>query len=214
MRIVGGDLRGKRLASVPGLTTRPTSDRIRESIFDIITHRVRGAVVLDLFAGTGALGIEALSRGAGYAVFIDQSRKALAVVERNIRSCNLGSRAKIMRWDILDKLTCLRSIRSPVPFSDPVAPSDPKGPGRRRMDGDPVFDLVLMDPPYHQNAVEGALHRLHESRTVVHGALIVVEHASAESISEKLLPYEVADERKYGRTRVSFLRYRVENGKD
>lgn len=84
LRIIAGKFRGKKLSSVKGLQTRPTSNRIRESIFDILASLVTDAIVLDLFAGTGAYGIEALSRGAGHCVFVDSSRDAGSVIRRNI----------------------------------------------------------------------------------------------------------------------------------
>ncbi|MDO8943083.1 MAG: RsmD family RNA methyltransferase, partial [Desulfobacterales bacterium] len=99
LRVIAGQLRGKLLATVPGRETRPTADRIRESIFNILGIAVRRAHVLDLFAGTGALGIEALSRGADFALFIENGREALGVLNRNIQSCRLADRARVLHWD-------------------------------------------------------------------------------------------------------------------
>jgi 16S rRNA (guanine966-N2)-methyltransferase len=113
-----------------GLSTRPTADRIKESVFNILGHRVQSRNVLDLFAGTGALGIEALSRGATSAVFIDQAKAALTAIRTNIRNLALDNCARVIQWNISNGLKCLRS--APVPY-----------------------DLVFMDPPYEIHAGHG-----------------------------------------------------------
>lgn len=184
LRIIGGDLKGKKLHSVADTKIRPTADRLREAIFNIISFRVRGAIVLDLFAGTGALGIEALSRGAESAVFIDTSRKVLSLIQRNIKSCALGSRAKIVKWDIINNLNCL----SPT---------------------DRAFDLVFMDPPYNKSLIKASLFNLHRSNSLVKDAHIIVEHSPSEPIPENNPAFKFTDQRKYGKTLVSFLNYMV-----
>ncbi len=163
------------------MNTRPTSDRIRESIFNILSDLVRDAVVLDLFAGTGAMGIEALSRGARYAVFIEQNRDALATISQNIGKCSLENRSKIMRWDIVKNLNCLRNMQDP-------------------------FTLVFMDPPYNQNMVEPALQNLIQSGSLAAGAVIAAEHTPEEMVQAQGL--EITDQRRYGKTTVSFLSYK------
>ena len=180
MRIIAGEFRGRKLLSVRGMKTRPTSDRIRESIFNILSDAVQDAVVLDLFAGTGAMGIEALSRGAQYAVFIEQNKDALAAVSQNIGNCSLENRTRVMRWDIVKNLNCLRGMPAP-------------------------FTLVFMDPPYDQNMVEPALQNLTQSGSLSAGAVIVAEHTPAETVQAEGL--EITDQRQYGKTLVSFLLY-------
>ena len=113
MRIIGGALRGKRLRSLGTYKIRPTADRLRESIFGILSYRVQDAIVLDLFAGTGALGIEALSRGSQFAVFIDNYKSAIFLIEQNIRLCFLEQKAKIIKWDITKNLKCIKSFAPP-----------------------------------------------------------------------------------------------------
>ena len=184
LRIIGGDLKGKKLSSVRGTTIRPTADRLRESIFNILSLRVQEAVVLDLFAGTGALGIEALSRGAESTVFVDNNREALSVLERNIKSCAFDNRTKIIKWNIKKNLNCLKSIR-------------------------PLFDLVFLDPPYNQNMLKPALFNLDRSRSMKIGTCIVVEHSPMESIPKDLSTFETIDQRRYGKTLVSFLNYMI-----
>ena len=184
LRIIGGELKGKKLYSVRGKTIRPTADRLRESIFNILSDCILDAVVLDLFAGTGALGIEALSRGAASVVFIDNSREALSVIKRNLESCGIDNRSHIINWNIQKNLKCLKSIRSD-------------------------FNLVFMDPPYNRNLVQPTFFNLAQSKSLDNGACIVVEHAFREPLSADVLAFELTDQRRYGETLVSFLNYMV-----
>ncbi len=184
MRIISGRFKGKKLHSVRGLTIRPTADRLRESIFSILSHRVLNAMVLDLFAGTGALGMEALSRGAESAVFVDNNPGALSVIQRNITSCSFDKQAHIIKWDIKKNLNCLKSAGT-------------------------AFDLVFMDPPYNQGMVKPALFNLEQTGSLEKGARIVVEHSPLESIPDPVFMFEIADQRKYGKTLVSFLTHMV-----
>jgi len=189
LRIISGKFKGKKLHSVRGLTIRPTADRLRESIFNILSHGVLNAVVLDLFAGTGALGMEALSRGAESAVFVDNNPEALSVIQRNITSCSFGKQARIIKWDIKKNLNCLKSAGG-------------------------AFDLVFMDPPYNRDMVKPALFNLEQSGSLKKGARIVVEHivvehSPLEPIPDPVFMFEVEDRRKYGKTLVSFLTYMI-----
>ncbi|MDL1967167.1 MAG: 16S rRNA (guanine(966)-N(2))-methyltransferase RsmD [Deltaproteobacteria bacterium] len=181
MRIIGGELKGKKLYTIPGTLIRPTADRLRESIFNILSCLVKGTVVLDLFAGTGALGIEALSRGAEFAVFIDNNKKALSVVERNIQSCAVDNRFKIIRGNIVKNLNCIKSM------------------GLK-------FDLVFMDPPYNKGFIEPTLINLHDSGSLGKDVCIIVEHTPFEPVLEDCRQFELADQRKYGKTLISFIK--------
>lgn len=182
LRITGGQRRGKKLLSVRGLATRPTAARVRESIFNIIAARVPEARVLDLFAGTGIQGLEALSRGARYAVFVDSAPAAVDVIRKNLAACGLTHQAKVLRQD----------LRLAYPWLSPW-------PG--------AFSLVLMDPPYYQGNIEGVLSRLHASGALAPGALVVAEHAASEAIARCQPEFTVTDQRRYGKTAVSFLDY-------
>ena len=177
-------MKGKRLHSIQGVTIRPTADRLRESIFNILSFRVHKAMVLDLFAGTGALGIEALSRGAESAVFVDNNPDAVTVIQQNIKSCCFEKHAHSIRWDIKKNLNCLATV------------------GR-------AFNLVFLDPPYNQSMVKLALHNLEYTKTLGKGACIVVEHSTLEPIPDDLFMFDIADQRRYGKTLVSFLTYVV-----
>jgi 16S rRNA (guanine966-N2)-methyltransferase len=181
-RVIGGNLRGKKLRPVPGDTIRPTGNRQKESIFNIISGIVHGAIVLDLFAGTGALGIEALSRGADFAVFIDVHKTALSVLDQNIQSCGVKKQTRVIRWNIQKDLGCLSVI------------------GYK-------FNLVFMDPPYNKGYIEPTLFHLHRSQCLEAGTILVVEHAPLEPIPKEDIPYCLYDKRRYGKTLVSFLNY-------
>ena len=178
LRIIGGELKGKKLVSIRGTAVRPMADRLRESIFSIIFSCVHGAIVLDLFAGTGAYGIEALSRGAKSAVFIDNNRPALSAIRSNIASCAFDKKARTVRWDIRKNLNCLKSIPSSH------------------------FNLVFLDPPYNHSMVEPALVNLENSKTVAKDAIIVVEHSCYEAIPNEDTRFGIKDQRRYGKTLV------------
>lgn len=182
LRIIAGELKGRKLRTVAGLTTRPTTDRTREAIFNILGPGIRGAHVLDLFAGTGAFGIEALSRGAASTLFIENGREALAVLAGNIQVCGLAERAAAIRWDAARNLDCLRNR-------------------------EPLFRLVFLDPPYRQGLVAPALAHLHAARCLAQGARLVVEHGVEDPLPELRDAYLLQDERRYGKTLVSFLSY-------
>lgn len=184
MRIISGQLRGRRLFSTSGNHTRPTSDKVREAIFNILSSRIGATAVLDLFAGTGALGIEAASRGAAAIVCIDNSPAAVRTIQKNISAVSIESIVKIIKWDISRNLNC---IRSP----------------------EPIYDLIFMDPPYETGLVTKALKNLHLSQSVKQGATLVVEHSNREPIPNDLPFGEITDQRKYGKTLVSFLTYMV-----
>lgn len=182
LRVIGGELKGRKLYSDRGQKIRPTADRIRESIFNILSDRVRQAQVLDLFSGTGALGIEALSRGAESVVFMDNSHRSLSVIKRNVQWCGIDSRVKIIKWHIQKNLDCLKWSRS-------------------------GFNLVFIDPPYNRNLIKPTLMHLHGCKPLRSGACVVVEHSSMEPIPADRVGFELSDQRRYGKTLVSFLKY-------
>ena len=183
MRITGGSLGGRKIAAPSGMATRPTTDRLRQALFNILAHgafapALEGARVIDLFAGSGALGLEALSRGAAFALFIDEAAAARAAIRRNIEALNLGGRAKIWRRDARRPGRCA-----------PMAP----------------FDLAFLDPPYGKALAEPALAGLAEGGWLRPGALAVVEESARASLSPppSFTPLESRD---YGETRLHFLK--------
>lgn len=184
LRIISGDLKGKKLFTPKGIRIRPTADRIRESIFNIISAHIDGSVVLDLFAGTGAMGIEALSRGASCALFIDNDNEALSIIKKNTEICRLGGRIKITKLNI---------EKNTLDFRHDF----------------PCVNLVFMDPPYNKNLIRPALAKLSGSNILEKEALLVIEHDLMESIPGDISGYETADQRRYGKTLVSFIKYVV-----
>ena len=182
MRIVGGKLSGKTFDAPEGRTTRPMLDRIREALFNILTHGdgdpVAGARVLDLFAGTGALGIEAISRGASYALFVDEGVEARALLRQNIETLGLGGITRIFRRD-----------------ATKLGPAHPLEP----------FDLVFADPPYGKGLAEKALESAREGGWLKPQALIVVEEAADADFTAPE-GFEELERRKYDDTEFVFLR--------
>ena len=184
MRIVGGRLRGKKLADVgagdAAAHLRPTTDRVRESLFNLLTNGrngdlVTGTCVLDLFAGTGALGLEALSRGALHATFVDNGTAARALLRENIAACAAQGITKVFRKDV-------RQI----------------GPAQR------PCDLVFLDPPYGQGLGEEVLPILITEGWLAYGATIVWEEETAPIIPA---PFKALDQRTYGNTTITLLRF-------
>ncbi len=180
MRIIGGRMRGRRLLSLRGLNTRPTTDRRRESLFNILGESVRETVALDLYAGTGALGLEALSRGAAFAAFVEIDRRALEVIRKNIDRCGAAGQAAAIRCNAAANLGPL------------------KGLGRR-------FNLVFMDPPYGRTLVRPALENLLRADLLAETARVVVEHEAGDPVAEGMSAFTLTDRRKYGKTEISFL---------
>lgn len=180
MRIIAGEAKGRKLYAPGGEDTRPTADRIRESVFGILGSRTQGARVLDLFGGTGALALEALSRGAANATIVDSNVKAVACIRRNaeaVLGAECSARAEIIRADYRKAI--------------------------ERLTG--AYDLVFLDPPYRMEAAYGdALTRLRAAGRLAPGALAILERAEARAIS---LPegFSLRDARRYGETCVEFV---------
>ena len=179
MRIIAGEARGRRLFAPEGMDTRPTTDRVRESLFGVLTPRLPGAVVLDLFSGSGALALEALSRGARWAALCDKSPCAIRAVQRNVAACGFAQRVQVIQGDWRSALRRLE--------------------GRR-------FDLVFLDPPYRLDALYGqAAKALWEMGLMSADAVLVMEHLykSPPSLPEG---FEAFDQRRYGDTAVQLVR--------
>ena len=183
MRIVGGRLRGHGLAAPHGRATRPTADRVREAIFNVLAHGIdgfafEGTRVLDGFAGSGALGLEALSRGAVHALMVDDDAAARAAIRRNAEALGVIGLVRIWRRDMTRP--------------GPCAPLNP-------------FDLAFLDPPYGKGLGERALAGLVEGGWLKPGAVVVLEEAAAAAVAVPAGLVEL-DRRRYGDTQVLFLR--------
>jgi 16S rRNA (guanine966-N2)-methyltransferase len=186
LRIVSGEFRGKALVAPAGQATRPTSDRARQAIFNILEHApwskgVRDLRVLDLFAGSGALGFEALSRGAAFCLFVETDEGARGAIRQNIDAMQLFGRTRVHRRDA----TAL---------------------GMRPGADGPAFELAFLDPPYAKGLGETALARLAEGGWLAPGATVVFERGSDEG-SFNIEGYAELDQRTYGAARVHFLRF-------
>ena len=186
MRIVGGRFRGRDLKGPSGKDLRPTSDRVRESVFNVLAHGIDGfdfdgVTVVDVFAGTGALGLEALSRGCGHGVFIDSDPSAQALTRKNAGSLGLGRAVTLLKLD---------ASRLPPPPRIAQTPAA----------------LVFLDPPYDQGLAAPALKGLVNKGWIGEGAICLVEVAAKEEF-EAPREFELLDERAYGAAKAVFLRY-------
>ncbi len=178
MRVISGSKRGAKLLFIENDCVRPTTDRVKEAVFNIIQFQVRGARVLDLFAGSGGLGIEALSRGAERAVFVDHGKETFAILRKNLEKTGFVNLAecKLIEFD-----SYLRAARE-------------------------QFDLIFLDPPYHQGLAEQALQLIAERKLLQPEGTIVLECDGDEAIS---LPdcFQQVKQTKYGRVKITILKY-------
>jgi 16S rRNA (guanine(966)-N(2))-methyltransferase RsmD len=158
MRVIAGELRSRRIAGIPGDATRPTSDRLRETLFDILAPRIRGATFLDAYAGTGAVGIEALSRGAAHAWFLERSRGALEVLRQNLASLDLEARSSVIAGPAL---LSIARFSAAIVFLDPPYTLDRELPAALELLGSTPPQLVIAQHSVHLTVHEtfGALRR-------------------------------------------------------
>lgn len=181
MRVISGTARGISLKAPEGMGTRPTTDRVKENLFNVIQREIRDKVVLDLFSGSGALSIEALSRGALEAVLVEPDKKCYTVISDNLKRTRLSERARILQ---MDAGSALRQLQ--------------------REGG--KFDLVFMDPPYQKGWVPITLKQLIESQVLNPGAMVVAEHEDTDAVPEEIGSLQRIHEKKYGRTALSIYR--------
>lgn len=180
MRIIAGERRGAKLEAVPGLNTRPTADRVKEGLFNILQMDIDSdTVVLDAFAGTGALGLEALSRGARQAVFIENDPQALAVLRRNIAKCRYEDRARVISGDTLSTLPQLSGT---------------------------AFDLIFLDPPYQKNLYSPVLFSVIKYHLLDEYGILVSEHSKTVPFSWQEEGLNLYKTRSYGETVLNFFR--------
>ena len=178
MRVITGKARGVQLKTPDGMTTRPTADRVKEALFSIIQFEVPMARVLDLFGGTGQLGIEALSRGAKSAVFVDAGEPACRLIKENLRRTKMESDAKVIRADYLDYLKRCRE----------------------------KFDIIFLDPPYAEVFLENALKCITEIDILQTGGIIVTERPLEKELPWEFDGYTRSKDYKYGKTVLTIYR--------
>ena len=175
MRVITGTARGRKLKDIPGLDTRPTTDKVKESIFNIIQFDVEGRRVLDLFAGTGQLGIEALSRGAERCVFVDANRECVKVIRENLEHTGLAGVSRVQQGDSVSFLTSCRE----------------------------KFGLAFLDPPYASDLLERALFKMAEIDIMAENGIIICESALDKILPQLPAPYEKGREYHYGRIKLT-----------
>ena len=178
MRVISGLARGRRLKELEGMDTRPTTDKVKESIFNVIQFDIPGRRVLDLFAGTGQLGIEALSRGAEHCTFVEQSRYAQGVVRENIKVCNLQDSARLVPGE---SIAFLNSCKE-------------------------QFDVIFLDPPYQSDLLERSLEAITRFDILREHGIIVCESALDKVLPALEAPYEWGREYRYGKIKLTVCR--------
>lgn len=186
MRVITGKARGVALKTPDGMLTRPTTDRVKEALFSVIQFDIPGATVLDLFGGTGQLGIEALSRGAKKAVFVDQQAKACELIRENLRRTKFDREGQVVRADYLEYLKRCREL----------------------------FDIVFLDPPYAEVFLENALKCITEIDILRSGGIIVTERPVGKDLAFAFPGYTRSRDYKYGKTLITLYRKEDQTGDD
>ena len=181
MRIISGTARGTKLFTLEGLETRPTLDRVKEAIFNIIQSQIRDAVILDLFAGSGAIGLEMLSRGAKKAILCDKSKSAMEIIKKNIEKTHMAEKVKLYN---LDFEKCIEKIKNDK------------------------FDIIYLDPPYNTDYIMKSLNKILDLELMNSNGLIILETDDEKRILEdiKNIKVKIVDKRKYGRATIIFLK--------
>ena len=178
MRVITGSARGCRLKELEGMETRPTTDRVKEGLFNIIQFDIEGRKVLDLFAGTGQLGIECLSRGAASAVFVDRRTDAVKLIRENLKATRLSDKARVVSGDSMEFLKSLRES----------------------------FDLIFLDPPYEAGLLEPAIAHIAKFDILSPHGIIVAEHPVGLALPALAAPYRLHRTYRYGKIALSLYR--------
>ncbi|MEC1179467.1 16S rRNA (guanine(966)-N(2))-methyltransferase RsmD [Metasolibacillus meyeri] len=189
MRVVAGERKGMPLKAIDGTTTRPTTDKVKESLFNIIGPFFDGGIALDLFAGSGGLGIEALSRGAEKAIFVEKDGRAFQVLQENIKKCRYEGVTELFRTD------AVRAV---------------KGLLKREI----TLDYVFVDPPYHKQAYYDLVTQLVENDKVAKTGIIVCEHAKEVALPENYGAFQLTRQETYGAAIISIYRCIEEEGEN
>jgi len=182
MRIVAGRARGTKLSALEGLETRPTTDRVKEAMFNMLGNHFEELIVLDLFAGSGALGLESASRGAAHVTFVESHKEAKMIIEKNIKACHFEGACDIVNSDVNHFLM-----------------TRAKGP----------YDMILMDPPYFKGCIPEALAIIEKRNLLDSSGLIVCEHDAKESIENEIGGFVRIKYKTYGRVGISFYEWSV-----
>ncbi|MBR2471932.1 MAG: 16S rRNA (guanine(966)-N(2))-methyltransferase RsmD [Clostridia bacterium] len=178
MRVISGSARGAKLKTIEGNATRPTTDKVKGAIFNILANDIYGKKVLDLYAGSGALGIEALSRGAEMSVFAEKSAQAADIIKQNLEHTKLTNKAKILKNDVF---AVLKTILE-------------------------KFDLIFLDPPYAEELALLTLKAIDEAKILADGGIIIAETDEGQMLPETVGELQLYDKRKYGRININFYK--------
>ncbi|RDY24864.1 16S rRNA (guanine(966)-N(2))-methyltransferase RsmD [Romboutsia maritimum] len=181
MRVISGRVRGLKLDTPKNEDVRPTTDRVKESLFNIINSYIMDSNILDLFAGTGSLGIECISRGAQKCVFVDVSKESISIIKSNIRKARAERESIVINSDFKDAINKL-TIQNEK------------------------FDVIFMDPPYYKNMFVQALENIDKSNLLNEEGIIVVEHDSNDEFPENIGRLEKSRDKKYGNTTLTFYK--------
>lgn len=181
MRVISGKVRGLKLNTPKNEDVRPTTDRVKESLFNMINPYIMESSVLDLFAGTGSLGIECLSRGASKCVFVDISKESISIVKSNIKKARVENESIVLNLD----------------FKDAV--------GKLKVQGN-KFDVIFMDPPYYKNMFIDALQKIDNANLLNEDGIIIIEHDSKDVFPENIGGLEKTRDKKYGNTTITFYK--------
>jgi 16S rRNA (guanine966-N2)-methyltransferase len=179
MRIIAGTMKGRKLKAPSGLELRPTSDKVKEALFNILASRIEGANLLDLYAGTGSIGIDALSRGAQSVVFVENNKRHFQFLKKNLASYPLEGRAETFATAAADFL-------------------------RKARKSNRSFDIIFIDPPYQSKEIEKILPILQEGDMITTHGLVVIEHFHKKSLPETVGNLSFLKKYKYGETILSF----------
>ena len=183
MRIISGKARGTKLYTLEGIATRPTLDRVKESIFNIIQKDIEDSTVLDLFAGSGAIGLEFLSRGAKRAVLCDNSKDAIKIIKQNVQKTHFEEKAEVYNIEFIKLIERLQNQK---------------------------FDIIYIDPPYVTDFIKISLEKIIECKLINENSKIIVETDDETRILNQIekMDVEITNKRKYGRATIIFLKYR------
>lgn len=185
MRVISGSAKSLSLKTIEGISTRPTTDRIKETLFNMIQPSIPDCIFLDLFSGSGAIGIEALSRGAKNAIFVENNQKAVKCIEENLKFTKLYERARILSMDAFMAL--------------------------KKLDGMFTFDLIFMDPPYQLNCEEGILRCLSNSSLLHENTSVIIEADLGKELPyTDIYGFEIVREKKYKTSKHLFLKLKKE----
>jgi len=181
LRVIAGSAKGRRLATLRTLALRPTPDRVREALFNILGTQIDAAAVLDLCAGSGAIGLEALSRGARHALFVEAHAPACRLIENNLRLCGLQAQGSVLCWDVLEVFPTLNKQAQ-------------------------TFEVIFLDPPYRTSLLEEVLHLLGDGRLLTPSGQVIAEHFFKRQLPERYGRLARTRVARFGDVALSFYR--------